>query len=270
MKRFFTASAIALTLGTTAMAEGHSAVFSDQPFDAEVNVTASDLINARVYATEADLTDMPMATSEDAKNWQDIGEINDIILTRDGNVQFVIVGVGGFLGIGEKDVAVTMSDLKFISDGEEADEYFIVVNADRQGIQEAAGYDRGEMSDEESIAMGTPTGSIEGGSVMPPEIEREGYSAMVADDLTAEELTGTRVYGAGDEDIGEISEILLTSEGRIDRAVVDVGGFLGMGEHPVAMGMDEITIVRSADGSDTRVYISSSKEALEAMPAYKK
>jgi sporulation protein YlmC with PRC-barrel domain len=39
-------------------------------------------------------------------NNESIGDIKDIVLTRDGNVDAVIVGVGGFLGIGEKNVAI--------------------------------------------------------------------------------------------------------------------------------------------------------------------
>ncbi len=44
---------------------------------------------------------------------EDIGEINDVIVGQTGEVIAVIVGVGGFLGIGEKDVAVSMQALEF-------------------------------------------------------------------------------------------------------------------------------------------------------------
>lgn len=43
---------------------------------------------------------------------EDIGEISDILVSQDGSVNAVIVGVGGFLGINEKDVAVDMSALQ--------------------------------------------------------------------------------------------------------------------------------------------------------------
>jgi len=46
-------------------------------------------------------------------NNENIGEINDVLLSRSGQVAAVIIGVGGFLGIGEKDVAVPMSMLVF-------------------------------------------------------------------------------------------------------------------------------------------------------------
>jgi hypothetical protein len=45
-----------------------------------------------------------------AKN-ESIGDINDLIIGSDGNVAEVIVGVGGFLGLGERNVALKLSEL---------------------------------------------------------------------------------------------------------------------------------------------------------------
>jgi hypothetical protein len=42
-----------------------------------------------------------------------LGDINELILDKDGKVDAVIIGVGGFLGMGEHDIAVTMDKLKF-------------------------------------------------------------------------------------------------------------------------------------------------------------
>lgn len=48
----------------------------------------------------------------DAKG-ENIGDIKDVLVSQDGSVNAVIIGVGGFLGIGQKDVAVSMSALEF-------------------------------------------------------------------------------------------------------------------------------------------------------------
>jgi sporulation protein YlmC with PRC-barrel domain len=45
-----------------------------------------------------------------------IGDINDIVTNEDGEIVAVLIGVGGFLGIGEKDVAVRYQDLTFNRD----------------------------------------------------------------------------------------------------------------------------------------------------------
>lgn len=50
--------------------------------------------------------------SSDGSN---IGEINDILISQDGSVNAVIIGVGGFLGMGEKSVAVNINALQMTS-----------------------------------------------------------------------------------------------------------------------------------------------------------
>jgi len=50
-------------------------------------------------------------------NKQTIGSIQDIYLDDGGKVKVVIVSVGGFLGVGAKDVAVKWEDIKFGKDG---------------------------------------------------------------------------------------------------------------------------------------------------------
>src|SRR5215203_3072491 len=47
-------------------------------------------------------------------NNERIGEINEVLVDRNGKVDAVVIGVGGFLGIGEKDVALPFSQIKFV------------------------------------------------------------------------------------------------------------------------------------------------------------
>lgn len=270
MKRFLATAAIALVLGTSAYADGHTAAFSDMTFDEAVNLNASELIGMRVYATESDINNETTIAADGETEWDDIGEINEIILTRDGSVQSVIVGVGGFIGVGERDVAIDMSQLKFVSEEGDSDDFFLVISASVAGVEEAPEY----MYERQTDAMmqsdtDAPMETAADRPMMtPPAIERDGYMTARIEDLTAEDLTGARVYGPGDEDVGEIDELLLTDDGKMDRAVIDVGGFLGMGERPVAVTFDELQIVRMEDGSDLRVYIDSSQDALEQQPEY--
>ncbi|HWA18636.1 MAG TPA: PRC-barrel domain-containing protein [Devosia sp.] len=65
----------------------------------------SDMLVSRIL-------NMPVynGTGNDA---QQVGTINDLILSGTGEVAAVVVGVGGFLGLGEKQVAVDYSALQF-------------------------------------------------------------------------------------------------------------------------------------------------------------
>jgi hypothetical protein len=42
---------------------------------------------------------------------QSIGQISDLLVDQNGNINAVVVGVGGFLGLGEKDVAIPFKNL---------------------------------------------------------------------------------------------------------------------------------------------------------------
>jgi sporulation protein YlmC with PRC-barrel domain len=45
-----------------------------------------------------------------------IGDVNDVIFSRTNSASFVVIGVGGFLGMGEHDVAVPLSRIKHDND----------------------------------------------------------------------------------------------------------------------------------------------------------
>lgn len=45
---------------------------------------------------------------------ESIGTVDDILLDNDGRIVAIVVGVGGFLGIGQKDVAIPTDSLEFV------------------------------------------------------------------------------------------------------------------------------------------------------------
>src|SRR5207249_8364312 len=53
-------------------------------------------------------------------NEEKIGAISEVLVDHSGNAQAVVIGVGGFLGIGQKDVAVPFNTLKWVSHEEVA------------------------------------------------------------------------------------------------------------------------------------------------------
>lgn len=96
----------------------------------------------------------------------------------------------------------------------------------------------------------------------------EGYEAAQVDELTTEDVTGTSVFDSADNNIGEVDELIVTEDGKIEAAIIDVGGFLGIGEHSVRIGMDKVQMLRDGETGDLRVRVNESRETLEAMPEY--
>lgn len=106
----------------------------------KMDLQASELIGSRVYATETEINTDNTFDKADA-DWDDIGEINNFLVSRDGKINAVIVGVGGFLGLGEKNVALRMSELRFLKkSGDDADDYFVVVKSNKEQLEQAPEY----------------------------------------------------------------------------------------------------------------------------------
>ncbi len=95
---------------------------------------------------------------------------------------------------------------------------------------------------------------------------REGYHEANVHELTTADVEGATVYGRDDENIGSISSLEVGTDGKITDAVIDVGGFLGIGAHAVLMSFDKLTLLREADGSDVRINLDTTKEELKALP----
>ena len=56
-------------------------------------------------------------------------------------------------------------------------------------------------------------------------------------------MIGLNVYNNSNDKIGAISELIVDRSGKLEAAVVGVGGFLGLGEHDVAVPYDQINWV---------------------------
>jgi hypothetical protein len=64
---------------------------------------ASKLIGVNIYGSE----------QGNRNDTDKIGDINEVIVDRMGQIQAVVIGVGGFLGIGEKDVAIPFNQIEW-------------------------------------------------------------------------------------------------------------------------------------------------------------
>ena len=59
-------------------------------------------------------------------------------------------------------------------------------------------------------------------------------------------MSGVKVYNDANENIGSISDLLMDKSGAVKIAVIGVGGFLGMGEHLVAVPYEKLKFVNEA------------------------
>jgi sporulation protein YlmC with PRC-barrel domain len=92
-----------------------------------------------------------------------IGEVMDVLVNRDGKIEAFIVGVGGFLGAGEKDVAVPFNDIRFTTKNN--NKWYMVMNTTKDAMKAAPGFkdDRNSMA---WIPENAP--ATTGSSTVPP------------------------------------------------------------------------------------------------------
>jgi hypothetical protein len=74
------------------------------------------------------------STVRNAAN-ESIGDINEVVLSKDGQVAAVIVGVGGFLGIGEREVAISFDSLRMVADSNQ--NAVLTVNTTKESLKNA-------------------------------------------------------------------------------------------------------------------------------------
>lgn len=93
------------------------------------------------------------------------------------------------------------------------------------------------------------------------------------------QLIGLDVYNNNNENIGDINDVILGKDGRIELIVVGVGGWLGMGQHDVALRWEQVNFSdqpRKGDSANTEAgekpdhaMVNMTKDQLKAMPAFK-
>jgi sporulation protein YlmC with PRC-barrel domain len=118
MKRSVTLSCAALLISTAALAAGNAQLMTTIPGS---SLTVTDWYKQSVYN--------PSNTK--------IGEVMDVLVGPSGQVSTVIVGVGGFLGVNEKDVAVNFNSIqKTMKDNK----VYLTMDTTKDALKSAPGF----------------------------------------------------------------------------------------------------------------------------------
>jgi sporulation protein YlmC with PRC-barrel domain len=86
----------------------------------------------------------------------------------------------------------------------------------------------------------------------------------VATGWRASKLMHADVYNDANQKIGKVDDFIVSPDGKLSMAVVEVGGFLGLGKHRVAIPVEQFGKV-----APKVVLKGATKEALKALPEFK-
>jgi sporulation protein YlmC with PRC-barrel domain len=139
--------ALSLGLAPAALAQSSMSNSSDAAAGATESIKPDQMRASKIVG----------ATVYDRDN-RSIGSVKDLILDKSGKVDRVVVGVGGVLGVGDKNVAVSMSDVKF-------DNNRLTLDRTKAQLQQATNY-RLENRDTGAGSSAVPVTGGTGGSRM--------------------------------------------------------------------------------------------------------
>ena len=140
IRNLLATTALATLLATGAYAqEAQDSTTPAQPADQSQQVQPAQVSPAEGHlATKLIGEAVYNGTGNEAEK---VGEVNDMVVSDAGNVDAIVVGVGGFLGIGEKEVAVGMDNLHFMTDGN--GNTYLYTNFNKEQLEAATAYDKG-------------------------------------------------------------------------------------------------------------------------------
>jgi sporulation protein YlmC with PRC-barrel domain len=254
-------------------------------------------------STTADSKMAPSATADTRKligrninnaDGETIGEIKSIYINKDGKVDSVMVSVGGFLGMGDREVRIAWSDLKIADNGEK-----VMVNMTKDELKAKPEYrykneswrgqvftDTGPWSARPSDIARAPDAPRPASDQLaqttkPPAdrstdkpSERPNVAATTstgdfnaAGEMSGHALIGATVRNEQREAVGKIEDVYVDNSGAIKTVVVAVGGFLGVGAKDVAVKWSDLKFSR--DDKSIVIVTSWTKESLKAMPDFK-
>ena len=272
-KAFLIGTAVAALLGTpvltsAAWADSNTTTTTTQ---SQMQIDADSLLGVDVVNAEGET----------------IGEVDNVVIDADGQVRHVIVGVGGFLGMGEKNVALPWDQIVLAADGESVTVPYtkdqldglpshvypeevasgsvygydddVRVNSylsvEREATAEAA-EQTGETVAEaaaETVDSTAPSATAQTGAMVTTDAAR----------IEASSLLGADVRTTGGESVGDVDEIWLDANGQVAGLVVDVGGYLGIGSDPVLLAWSDLQISR--DGDDVIAVTPLTRDQLESL-----
>ena len=225
------------------------------------------------------------AFMSDRNDMENIGEVADIVITHDGEIQGILVRFGGFLGMGSRTVLLTTNHLNFVSRSSAdnaAENFFVVMSLTKDELEALPEWDAQQLQTGFSLTGGEiyRDGNAQPRTVMSPSSwdNREaaqqtgvfsgGYVLLARNQWSRDRLVGAQVYADNGDRVGTVSDVTMNGNNAVAGLIVDIGGFLGMGGHTVRISADQAEVGWNEGKEDTRINLPMTRSQLEALPAY--
>jgi opacity protein-like surface antigen len=162
MKRTLTAAALAAVLAAPAFAQ--STTPSSSPSAAATSSSTSAPAAAGSFVQKQEASDWRgskvIGSTVYGPDNASIGEVNDVLIGSDGKIKAAVIGVGGFLGVGEKYVAIPFEQLNVTRKPDSSSIDKIKVSLTKDQLKNAPTFAYNEPTASQTTGSGSSPGSM--------------------------------------------------------------------------------------------------------------
>ena len=278
------AAAVAVALGSSVQAQQREN--ANRPAQTEQQVARSD---SSMQTLEQYLQSKTLRVSKivgmelQNRSGDNLGEVIDVLAAAaPGQDMQLVVQIGG-IGADEKMIGVPFDEIQINADG---DEIYTTHTRDQLAAAPVVQLDRrvagNDVTPAQRSAAEANRDAANRGAAQPgddPRTASPGAPGAAGQRSAASlsqsqrrlgDLAGSEVLGTGDEKIGEVDDVVISTAGADSvRAVLQVGGLAGVGEKRIALPLAQLNVDRSADDGEPTLRVAMDKTALERLPEYK-
>lgn len=235
---------LALALVVPAVAEDKET--KKESTDKSDRIAASQVVDASVYGTNKEDT---------------IGSVNDLVMNKDGQVIYMIIGSGGVAGVGETNHAVPADAVDMAwknTDGEPTLQLSLPMTAEDLGNAPALSL---EHCADLTVASFHERNSKYFKTADAPKV-KEGEMLLLSG------LNDIDVKGTGNESVGQLDDVVFNHNLDACEAeyyIIGSGGTLGVGEKYTAVPVENVKINKTNDNQYTAT-IDADKNIVGAAP----
>jgi ribosomal 30S subunit maturation factor RimM len=223
MKKSIYFACISLLVGSLAVAQ--TTQRPAMPKSATPSATSADMTS-----TDAFRASKLIGTNVKNNDGDTIGEVDDLIISNGNQMLQAVLSVGGFLGIGERHVAVPFKELK-MARANNPEVFYQATKAELEGTPKFS-YDESEK---------------------------------MAQTVRASKLIGMNIENGMDETIGEVEDLMVSAADATPKVVLDVGNYLDDGEKRVLVPYSSL---KMSGTEDKEIIYTTTKEELSTMPTF--
>ncbi|RCS40737.1 PRC-barrel domain containing protein [Bremerella cremea] len=194
-------------------------------------IAASQVIGASIYGSNQDDT---------------IGSVNDIVMTKDGKVAYLIAGSGGLAGVGETEHAVPAKafDMKWVKDGDDK-MLKLSLPMTAEDLANAPALNLEHASDLTVASFADRNGKY---------FKSADTKKMSPENMyLVSEIDGLDATGNDNKSVGAIEDIVFMHNDvcKAEYYIIGTGGVVGIGEKYTPVPADHVKVTKTADNQYT-------------------